>query len=482
MTLRSRRWVTIAICAAPIALCIAVYWPGIFAWFQMDDFWWLSRLGAAGRDGFWQTLLTRPGHGTYRPLSEPAFFMTFEYLFGPRPLPIRIFVFATQFANLLLLGSLARRLYGSQLAALIAPIVWLAHTSLAGPLVWSSSYNQILGATFLLAELSLFARFVDTGRRSAWVAEWLLFIVGFGVIETNLAHPIHAIAWVLCVAPSDRRRALLRRTIPLMAASAVYAVAHLVLVPRVGPYTMGGHLVPMLKSAYGYWMWTVIPMQLIFEGAQAVHHVIACAAFACLATYTLWRVRSGDRRPLLGWVFYLATLAPYLPLVQQRTPSYLSIPSIGLGLIAADAIVALRVRRAALVGAVLITAVYLRFMLPTAHATVRLSAQDTHAVERVVGGILDLRRTRTEPILIDGVSETVYNAGLAMSPFRCLGVPDVYLTDNAIEELHALPGVAPPSEYAANPADVARWRWAHTLLVLSARGDRLVDITGVWQP
>jgi hypothetical protein len=470
------------VAALPIALCFAIYWPGLTAWFQLDDFWWMSRLGAIHRDGFWQALTEAPGHGTYRPVSETVFFMIFEALFGWRALPFRIFVFATQSLNLILVGALAKRMWNARLASLIAPLVWVAHTSLAGPLSWTSSYNQILGSTFLLAELLLFARWIETGKRSTMVWQWVLFLVGFGVIETNLVHPLHALAWVLCVAPSERRRELARRTIPLFAASVIFTIAHLALVPRRPPYTLSGTVGEMLHSAWGYWMWTVMPMQRLYENTRAVHHVIAALALAAALLFTAWRARTGDRRPLVAWIFYLAALAPYLPMVAQRMPAYLTIPSIGIGLLVAGAVVTLRERRVAMASVALAIGAYLFFMIPCGYRDTRDAALRTHAVERVIGGILDLRRVRKTPILVDDVSDTVYNFGFGMSPFLCLHIHDVYLTPQAISALRPEPWAAKPSEMAANPDDLQRWHDAGTLLVLSAREDRLTDVTMLWQP
>ena len=72
-------------------ICLAVYWRGLFAWFQADDFAWLS-LRAHVHD--WRSLLENlfapMAQGTIRPLSERAFFLVFESLFGLHALPFRI--------------------------------------------------------------------------------------------------------------------------------------------------------------------------------------------------------------------------------------------------------------------------------------------------------------------------------------------------------------------------------------------------------
>src|SRR5690349_23941168 len=119
---------------APPLLCLAIYWRGLLAWFQADDFAWLA-LRLQVHD--WRTLLhvlfAPMAQGSIRPLSERGFFLVFEWLFGVSALPFRIWVLLTQCANLALLAAIARRLTGSRTAALWAAILWLVHSSLALP-------------------------------------------------------------------------------------------------------------------------------------------------------------------------------------------------------------------------------------------------------------------------------------------------------------------------------------------------------------
>ena len=111
-----------------------MYWPGLLAWFQQDDFVWLNLPNQAhGWDGLLRALFQpNAAQGSWRPLSERAFFLVFGVLFGPDPLPYRIWVFLTQFANLALVASIATRLTRSRAAGFWAAILWVATASCHG--------------------------------------------------------------------------------------------------------------------------------------------------------------------------------------------------------------------------------------------------------------------------------------------------------------------------------------------------------------
>ena len=123
----------------PPAFALWVYWSGIFAWFQQDDFVWLHLPATVHntRDLFWAVF--RPAqHGTWRPLPERAYFLTLEYFFGYNALPYRILAFVTQCANFALVAVITRRLSGSRLAGLLAAVFWIACWQLIVVMSWSS--------------------------------------------------------------------------------------------------------------------------------------------------------------------------------------------------------------------------------------------------------------------------------------------------------------------------------------------------------
>src|SRR5579862_5692393 len=144
-TLRVAYWLT------PIAFCVLLYWRGLRIWFAMDDFAWLSlRNHVVDFHTFLWAMFSPLAQGTVRPFSERGFFMVFSYFFGLRALPYRAFVFLNQFVNIVLVMLVTRKLTKSDLAAFLAPLLWLVNVALIIPMSWSASYNEIQCASFIL--------------------------------------------------------------------------------------------------------------------------------------------------------------------------------------------------------------------------------------------------------------------------------------------------------------------------------------------
>ena len=98
-------------------------------------------------------------------------------LFGLDALPFQIVIFATQFANLVLVASIGARLTGLRSAGFSAAVFWVLNSSGIEPLGWSCVYNQVLCGFFLLLAFHFLLRYVETGARrynlsSGWLSCW----------------------------------------------------------------------------------------------------------------------------------------------------------------------------------------------------------------------------------------------------------------------------------------------------------------------
>src|SRR6266568_3538456 len=60
----------------PIAVLLALYWPGVTAWFYQDDFGWLSlRHDVHAARDLAGALFAPKAHGNMRPLGENAYWL-----------------------------------------------------------------------------------------------------------------------------------------------------------------------------------------------------------------------------------------------------------------------------------------------------------------------------------------------------------------------------------------------------------------------
>jgi hypothetical protein len=222
--------------AAPL-LMLALYWPGLLAWFQKDDFAWLGLRGLvhSPRDLAW-ALFAPLAQGTIRTLSERVVNLTFVSLFGFRALPFRCLAFLTCIAAISMLSAVAAKLSGSRAVGFCAAIFWTLNCAIAIPLAWTAVYYELAWPFWLLTTFWLLLRYDETGERRFFIAQCAMFVLGFFVLEMNVVYPAIAAAYALATG----KRALFIKGIPLFAISLLYTAIHFYFapLPASGPYKM----------------------------------------------------------------------------------------------------------------------------------------------------------------------------------------------------------------------------------------------------
>jgi hypothetical protein len=409
--------------------CLALYWPGLTAWFHQDDFAWLG-LGWQVQHGMplARALFAPMTEGTVRVLSERGFFVLFYGLFGLHALPFRLAVFATQIASLFLLASVTRRLTDSRAAAGVACFLWITNSALATPLSWTSAYNQILCAFFALAGLWFLFRYLDTGRHTYYAAEWIVLLLGFGASEFMIVYPAAA---ALLVVVHYRR--LPRSVLALFLPSVVFALYHFVVLkpPTAGPYAM--HFdARILSTLATYWRWSLGPGQLEwFERMSApAAGWLSLAITIPLLAFVLLRGWGRDLLPaaLLGW--YLFWLTPIIALPNHIIEYYPAIGSIGLAILGGWALLlAWRSHKAWFA----LTAVALLTYTATSATASRIGSswhyEQGRLAKLLFRGVAQVRTSYPgRTILLSGVDEQLFWSAVFDNPFRLLGGPTVYLT------------------------------------------------------
>ena len=414
----------------PPLLCVVVYWHGLMAWFQMDDFAWLSIHTHVSDFPSLLSALFRPmAQGTVRPLSERLFFLSFWHLFGMEALPYRVLVFATQFANLALISLIMRKLTGSALAGFAAPLLWLASPVLYLPLTWTSAYNQILCSFFLLASLFLLLRYVDTGRVRHYVAMWSTFLLGFGALELNVVFPAIACLYTFLFA-----RRYLMRVAPMFLVAVTYAVWH----RSVGRsfanelYAMNYHPMSLIWT-FAQYTWlsvTALAAARVVELPDTAFYACSIGVLIALGGFVAWML--WKRQWLIvffvGW--YVITLGPYLPLANHVSDYYLTIPTIGLAMLGGWAIsLGWRARTAR--KAIAVVAVLL-FAVPCVWQAWTLShwySAKSRRVRDLVRGVAAAHaRSPKTMIVLHGVDDDLFWLGLFDQPEAALGLPKIYMT------------------------------------------------------
>ena len=315
---RREKLLLLAYWLIPPAFCLVIYYWGLRAWYQQDDFLWL---GQRFRIGTWHDFLRAvfgpAANGTFRPFSERLFLLAAS-MFGTDAFPARLWVFLTEVANLALISSLARRISNSRVAGFLAPILWTANGALAFPMAWTSAYMHILCGTCILIALHFLLRYIETGKRSDYVFQWLVFLLGFGVMESMIVYPAIAAAYTLLRA---RKRFL--STLPMFGASLLFWILHSRFVPKQHAGTYSLHFDTSLFSTLAtYWKWALVPRdwidyQLLRPDYILLANVTVILLTAAILIYVAYAALRRNMAPIFGLFCFLVLLVPILPLKEH---------------------------------------------------------------------------------------------------------------------------------------------------------------------
>jgi hypothetical protein len=432
---RFTRWRRpLALWGIPVLLLPVLYWGGLVAWFQRDDFAMLSlrTLLASGRSLSW-VLFAPVAQGTIRTLSERLFYVSFSALFGLNSLPYRAAAFLTFATALMLLQGVCSKLTGSRAAGFWAAIFWLVNSALAIPLSWTAEYYELLCAFFFLLDFWLLIRYAETGERRFYIAQWVTFLAGFGVLELNVVYPALATVYALCYVPR-----LLRKVLPLFAVSFAYMAVHIAVapLPAAGPYTLywDWHVFQTLAT---FSAWALGPAWLSLVGVHSLflRFVLTALLGAGLISFAVCKLRQRQWRVLLFPAWFVIVLSPLLPLRQHVSYEYLTVPLIGLAMWAGAAVVAgFEAGSWKRVATVLLLATYIGVSIPIGHSLTRLYHDRSIRARDLVFGVAALNETRPDSIVIlKGVSAEMFDDTIYPRALQLAGVREVYVVSDGDE-------------------------------------------------
>ncbi|MCS7314614.1 MAG: hypothetical protein RMI94_06090 [Bryobacterales bacterium] len=471
-----RRLVAAAYWLSPPAACVALYWLGLKCWFWQDDFAWLHlKLEIHDWRDLLRLLFEPRAQGTIRPLSERLFFIVFHALFGLDPLPFRIWVFLTQFANLTLLSALARRLSGSRLAGWASAMLWLAGSGLARVMTWTSAYNQALCAFFLLAAFYALVRHGETGERGWWRWQWAAYLAGFGALEWMVVYPPLATAYALLCRPGLRWRVAW-----LWPPAVVFVAVHQWATPGAPQGLYGLYFdVHLPLSLLTYWAWA-----LSHAYARGTALLVAIVLSAAVLGFAVERWRRRDRLPafLAGW--FVLVIAPVLPLRYHQMDYYLTMPTLGTAMLGGYALSrALQAGWAWKALSLVLAGAYLGTALPATREATEWNYYRSRAVGGMVRGVA--RANQLHPgktILLVGVDSGLFWTGVFDQPFRLVGRNSVFLAPGSEKQIERHPEFGDIERFILPPGPALRALEEGRLVVYAVEQDRLRNITKVYEP
>ncbi|MGP8243474.1 MAG: hypothetical protein ACLQVN_03025 [Bryobacteraceae bacterium] len=467
---------------SPPLVCLALHWYDFRAWFRTDDFAWL---GLTRWIYTWQALgraLFLPlAEGTIRPWSERAFFMAGYSLFGLDALPYRIVIFATQFASLVLVAWIGRRLTGSAAAGWLATLFWMANSSTSIPLGWASAYNQVQCGLFLLAAFALLLRYVETGRRGYSIAQWVVFVLGFGALEVMIVYPAVAAAYALLCAPR-----YFRRTLSMAPVSVAYFLIHRAVAPPVstGAYVMHFSPPSLLGTLFRYWTWSVGPVYLrpSYGAPPWLLDALIALLSAALAAFAVNRWRAGRRAAAFCLAWFVLVIAPVLPLRDHVTEYYPYLPVIGLCWLGSWAVVHAWGGGAALKSAACAAAAaYLLMVAPQMRASARWNYRVSVRVRNLVEGLAGAHQLHPrQQLVLDGVDSELFWHAIRDHASYLLGIEHLYITPESAAHIETHPDIGDLGEFLVAGGVLAENLANGRALVYDVREPRLRNITNLY--
>jgi hypothetical protein len=182
----------------------------------------------------------------------------------------------------------------------------------------------------------------------------------------------------------------------------------------------------------------------------------------------------------MAW--YLALLAPVLPLRDHQTEYYVFLPVIGLCWLGGWAVVAgWRTGTRGRAAAVTLSAIYALMMVPGLLATSEWNHAITMRVRNLVEGVAGVHeRNPAKSILLEGVDTALFWNGVLDRPFRLFGLDHIYLSPGSGKRIAAHPDLGNIDDYILPAAVVDQALKRDELVVYDVRGPRLRNITDAY--
>jgi hypothetical protein len=265
---------------------------------------------------------------------------------GPGPRVFHLTNLILHLANVLLLFFVLDRMTGRRRPSAVTAALFAIHPLHVESVAWIAERKDVLSTLFMLLTLVAYAGFVERPGLVRRLAVVLLFALGLMAKPMLVTLPVLLLmldAWPL--RRKEPWRHLVLEKAPLLALSIATGALTFVAqrqggtVGSLAGYPLGVRVANAVVATATYLGKAIWPTRLAafypHPGASLAAWKIAGSALV-LVTLTLWTIHVRRSRPylLLGWAWYLVTLAPVVGIVQvgwqARADRYTYIPLIGI--------------------------------------------------------------------------------------------------------------------------------------------------------
>ncbi len=208
-------------------------------------------------------------------------------------------------------------------------------------------------------------------------------------------------------------------------------------------------------------------------------NIAVAAVTAAILGFTAWQAWKRRFLPLFLLCWFLIVLGPLLPLHNHITGYYLTIPAIGIAMLAAYGLA--RAWRSGMGATVIAGALILLYAWPSAtvvQAEMRAFFDRTDRARALVQSVAYAKKIHPgKMILLRNVDDSLFWTAVYDSPFRALGWHDVYLTPDCRAAIHEDPHLWPLSNYILPASAVSRALNDQSAVVYTVEGRKLRNVT-----
>ena len=270
-------------------------------------------------------------------------------LFGPEPVGFHAVNVALHAVNTALLFVALRSLTGEVRRPALAAALWGLHPLRAESVAWVAERKDVLSGLFWILAVWAYGVSRRTGSRGAWLGCVAALAAGLASKQILVTLPCVLLlldAWPLGRGKESPVRLVVEKWFLFALVGAACAVA-------VWAQASGGSIaqleaVPLSErvrnatTCYGlylvHFVWPV-PLAVFYPRGYAdfgwVGALVSAAGLAAISL-VLWRIRSRNPAPWIGWLWYLGTFVPVIGLVQigqqALADRYTYVPMMGLSL------------------------------------------------------------------------------------------------------------------------------------------------------
>ena len=349
---------------AAFIIATLMFSPSLSGFFTHDDFYFLKIADVSSwKDflGFFNPVRDMEGIGVYRPLTLRVFYYLGVTLFNLNPLGLRIIAFLTFFADILLVGFLAKLLTGSIKVSALSLFLYATSVTHFGQLYYIGAFQELFLTLTFLSSVIFFIKYEigskkDSGFKNL-IISLILFLLSLMSKETAVMLPAVLVLVHLYLKVSKKIKVSTKKAvfslIPYITILLIYLALHFLIFGLIkgDSYIWDFSILRAVNTTFWYFLWSLnLPETLIDFIGPGIHLnpnllkywsgdiIPIFALFVIQTTLIIYAFLKSIKSSTInhwqlfffsvGW--FILTLLPVVFLPLHKFTYYLTLPLIGV--------------------------------------------------------------------------------------------------------------------------------------------------------